>query len=488
MGSLPVKKSLLSPLDQYMPRMYSRVFLVFEVDDHDAAARRLGNGLTRLYRQLPYLRGRVSTVPNSGNRAEIMWSKDDAEPEWKELERPADMEASYQALAAARAPLERFNDAASIYGMFPAETDAPVFAASYIRLEGGLVVCFCLHHAVMDGGGHEHMARLWAVLSAANTDAEAEAAAAVISQADPDEPLDRLARLRDVSGSAEFAHLSCEELVSRHAEWQFTPPPDPSAPAGANGEPALVPDGVARIFRFSVAKLTEARTALSERGLGSPGQLTTNNLLTALFWSFLARIRLAKWQVEAVPVPIPDVGRHGFALNGRSRLGLAPGEYLGNVNIVALAEAPRAALEAAARCRHGALADDGGALEGLADVVVALATAAARVTRSHIAELLELIHQVPGINDIVPTWHIFGDRSLDLTATSWANQDWYTFNFGDGVGSPKFVRNPFFPIDGHTTVLPRWRGDEKEIIEVAMFLNRADAETIDRDEVWQSWS
>ncbi len=99
--------AIASPIDQIMPRTYTRIFLVWPVDDTAGAIARLSSGLMALCNQPPYLKGLLSPRPEQGNRLAIVWSAPDAAPALEEIFAPGDMP-SYRDLERTNAPLHHF--------------------------------------------------------------------------------------------------------------------------------------------------------------------------------------------------------------------------------------------------------------------------------------------------------------------------------------------------------------------------------------------
>jgi trichothecene 3-O-acetyltransferase len=453
------KQATLSPIDQLMPRTFTRIFLVFSTQDQDSTVSRLTAGLDKVCTQLPYLKG--SVVPaEHGSRLALRWSDADPVPMIEELETPDDMPTVAE-LENTGAPLRHFVDALSPLRVMATAQVNPALRAGWARLKDGLVVCICIHHAVMDGGGVGELAGLWAMVTREETVRDV--------QFDPEEPLHRLQRLQHAAG-VNMEAQSFEALIPRHKEYRLLSA-GPSPPM-----PDPLPTSTSHIFRFSASKLVKARDGLA--AFVETASLTVNNILTALVWSTITRTRLGRLGANHAA----QSSRLGFAVNGRSRLGadFAPGRYLGNVNLYGLAELPLEVLASASR-----LGSDTKAAADFGKAVDAIALAAGRITAAHVGEVLQLVAQAPDVADLAPGWN--GFHGLDLGFTSWANQDFYRFDFGEGIGVPRFVRVPFAQFDGLAIVLPR-RRDEDEIIEVVCFLNGDDIKALEQDDVWKSWA
>ena len=448
-----------------------------------------GEGLRKTYLQAPYLKGNVYSETQESNRLCIEWSDDDQGPDLQEIDVPDDMP-SYSTLKNERAPLHLFQARMCPVDVKPdhstADSRAAVFAASFSRLDGGLIVCVCVHHNVMDGTGVGFL--IGVLANNTRSDALNES-----SHIEPAEPLTRLTRLLGFAASTFGSHdiLSRDDLVSRHPEFAF-PSTSSSSPSNA-AVPKQTPKATSRIFAFPASRIDAAKSLLSS--VMKPELLTTYNILSTLAWSCITRIRSLR--VKA------SVSRRklGFAINGRKHLGkeLLDQPYLGNVNLFGLAILPDSGLDAASKCiySHQQGTPSVENLRELIPVICAVSSAVSRVSSSYIAEVISLVEATPNVLDISPGWSAW--NGPDLTLTSWANLGLYECDFGDGIGRPEFVRVPYAEFDGLVIILPRCRakGAERvesegqpkdEMIEMVVMLSRDDMEALERDEVWRSWT
>jgi hypothetical protein len=217
---------LLSPLDQYMPVSYNRVFLAFTCASatHTSAITALKNGFQLTCTQLPYLKGRVYNAEQHGGRLAISWSDQDPTPPFQEIDYPANSQMpSYaqlkqEGLASNRLPQALCPVMGYVAASFP-DGNAPVVAASYTLLDGGVLVCLCVHHNVMDGTGTGMIISLWG----RNTKG-------VFSEPLPDakEPRHRLERLKaSVVGHDSIpmndGGQTIESLLTLHPEYTSVP-------------------------------------------------------------------------------------------------------------------------------------------------------------------------------------------------------------------------------------------------------------------------
>jgi len=484
-----------------MTHTYTRIFLVFETENSAAAARRLGEGLKFLHHRLPYLGGNVSTDDDAGKQPKhqqtIRWCEPydedvggakytDIRPpavaRWREI-RPVTALPSIQQLKDTDAPLHHFTNELSPLGVMVPYSDGPVFAASYTRLDGGLVVCFCVHHLVMDGGGTAELAAMWARLCC---DGNAEL------EADPKEPLTRLERLLHATeigagkSQAWVRDMSLDDLMARHPEYRLAS--QSRAPAWPT-PPSDLPASTSEIISFSTAKLAEARDALQEH-LSVPSELSINSVLSSIIWSCVTRVRLQRqneWDAAAGGQRSDFKAKLGFAVNARRKLGdgFLGSKYLGNVNLYGLAPVDLGTLTGASLFDHYQMSA-ASERKAICTVIDAIAAAVNRIDNRHIGEVLALVDKLPDMEDMLPGWNSF--HSVDFAMTSWANQNFYEMDFGDMIGGkPLFVRVPHVQFDGLAITLPRRRNGSSERIEVVIFLNAKDLEALKADSVWNSW-
>ncbi|KAK4130818.1 hypothetical protein BT67DRAFT_389952 [Trichocladium antarcticum] len=499
--------AVLSPLDQYMPGLYTTIFLVFESAHPARAVDRLRTGLHMVNQRLPYLRGRVFATeannPRDRGRLAIQWSLADNGVTMTEacIDAGQDNAAAlpgmcFRQLKRKGAPLHYFPDSLSpLPALVDLKTDVgvPALAVNYALLAGGVVLGVSVQHAVADGSGMAELLRLFAHCTRSGGGG-GDAAPLTLGPPpppppppDPQEPLhrDRLLRLATTQGPRE--KLPFRTLLARHPEFGLL-----SDLVAAGGLPAWPPSpvGSSKVFAFDGAKLQAVKAALQAREPSPAAErITINTVLCAILWCCITRVRATRrdgaWSARR--------SKLGFAVNGRTRL--PPGEvvsgpsFLGNVNIYGLAEAAVSELEAAATAPIHVTA--------LGPAVRAIARAVRHITPEHIADVIELVDQAPDTQDIIPGWS--GIHTADMTITSWANMSLYDFDFGTGLGKPAFVRVPEMETDGLAIVLPRRRSVPEtcrgacsaaagvEGIEVVVAMYLEDMAALERDPVWASF-
>ncbi|KAF2246452.1 hypothetical protein BU26DRAFT_520923 [Trematosphaeria pertusa] len=465
----PEHSIILSPLDQTMPRAYIPTALVFATKNYELAISHLQAGLEKTCTQLPWLKGRIIERANERKQLAIRWDVTAPTPVIEEKDAPEGFPGFAQ-LVKTGGPAEYFQ-----YGMFPSsclarnqeveEPGAPVFGTSCVRIEGGLVFCASMHHAVMDGSGYGDFVRLWAE----NTRGSLGSSMAP----DPEEPLNRGGRLADAIGPpSKRDELTIESLLKEHREYKLrsseTHPPTSSSPS-----PEAIPPGTSKIFTFSVPKLRAVKTSFPPH-LIEDSFVTVNNVLCAILWSHVSSIRCSR---PEHPEPASD-SLFGFAVNGRRILGLneptAP--FLGNVTLLAQADAHMEELKAVS-------VEDPTAL---APVIYSIACAALLVDKAYIESLVQLASLLPDLSGMEPGWDAI--NGPDFNVTSWVYMGLYDCDFGDAVGKPELVRLPCLPVDGLAMILPkRMNSIGEETLEVMVVLRTDDMDRLSESETWRSW-
>ena len=480
----------LSPLDQYMPRIYVTIYLIFDTPDPSAAVNTLQAGVKELGSRLPYLRGSISTPEDPRGRMAITWSSSDAPLSLHPT--PTSLGTNpppYQQLRAENAPLHYFANTFPALiqtrtAANPGSPGSPAFAASYTLLDSAVVLGIAAHHSLADGTGVLELIR---VLAACTSHTPLPPSLSPL----PDEPLHRHTLLHSALPSPkEEPPLSFSTRLASLPEFCILSSPEVTT-SQANATDSSAPKGRAKLFTFSAARLETAREVLraGEYHL-DPAALSTNNILTAVIWACVSRARAARrgggggWAESG-----SGSGRSkmGFAINGRRQLKgeVSTRPYAGNVNLFGVPEFTSEMLEGiGAKCSA-----TGGGAAALAQVVKSIWEAIRRVDAGHVADVVALMEQAGDFaGDVGPSW--VRSNGPDLSVTSWANMDVYGCEFGEWLGRPVYMRVPDFVADGLVVVLPRDRTGREgkgEGIEVVVVLCADDVRFLEGDEVWGSW-
>ncbi|KAF2118690.1 transferase family-domain-containing protein [Lophiotrema nucula] len=457
---------LLSPLDQHAPRVYTRMALIFPVTDYEPAISNLQDALSKTCSQLPFLKGKVFEKGADDRRqAYITWNSGDPGPQLEEIPEPEGIP-SYEILRQDRSPLPA--------GIFPkvvpraeAGFEAPVLAASYTKIDGGLVICIAAYHKVLDGGGYGEILRVLAE----NT--RTSHADGVTGGLDADDILMRRERLQ--GGLPEMPKhvrsLDFDEILKHHPEYSLKSRQSQLHGAAAPGTPKAGA-GVNKVIAFSKQKLDLIRAALSDKLPAR--QLTVNNILTAIIWTSVTYVRTLRAEQ-----PISTTSKMDFSVSGRRFLGPAMIDppYLGNCLGYALTERPLDELS---------FIPSLDTIERLVPTIKAIATATGHLSTDFMYEIIELPNKNPDLTDLIPSWFLYGP--LDLHFTSWAQIGIYDLDFGPHIGRPQYMRTVVSEFEGIVTFLPRKRVEEgNESIEASVLLKAEDMERLSSDEAWRSW-
>ncbi|ERF75303.1 hypothetical protein EPUS_00095 [Endocarpon pusillum Z07020] len=462
---------LLSPLDQLMPRVYTRIFLIFKTYTASLAIDAFKRGLGKTCAHISYLKGYVYQPANQRGHLAVAWSDNLPTPEVSHKVR---LDLSYEVMISRGISLSTFKDdlcpvrSASDHST-PGKKN-PVLAASVGELEGGIFLSIAVHHNVMDGVGFGDLLDL----IAQNTKGVQRASATLL---DPDEPLYREPRLRQALDSGKELHhqdvdTDLKSLLANHPEYTMTPPSMPSQ----------FPACTSKLLIVTLEKIEATKQTLT----GSMPFLTTNMIVSSLLWSCITRVRCARAGTNAI-----QKSRLGMAVNGRQRLGagFANKNYLSNVNMYALTE-----LQVNKVTSCAATQEISGAIppREMIEVfeAVAASTSSDRISSRHVGEVVGIVDQLEDIRSLFPGWNFY--HGPDLSITSWANLNTYEADFGEYLGRPGLVRVSYAEFDGLCIILPRRRtqhsGGGQDVIEVIIRLQADDLARLQEDEVWKTWA
>ncbi|KAK5654936.1 hypothetical protein OQA88_6693 [Cercophora sp. LCS_1] len=476
----------LSPLDQYMPRVDVRVFLIFASPSPSDAIKTIQAGLDVLASQLPFLKGTVTLPPPSEpvavHRGRVAITTSPTDTPITLLHIPSSVgTTSFSELKASGAPISYFHNTFpqlldARRAANPTASGAPVFAASYALLDEGVVLGVATHHAVADGTGVSELIKFWGACTRGEMNISPRGDEVFIR----DELLWRgVGRVQDDT-EKRFGDV-LKELP------EFCVACEVAGTALSRGQ--ALPKGATALFTFDITRLEAARDSLKGK-VGDEKALTTNNVLCAVVWACVTKARLARKGGSLGA----ERSKLGFAVNGRRMLGhkFAEGPYLGNVNLFGVQEVDVEILaDIGSRCH--ATAD----LSSITPLIESAYEATRRVTASHIGQVMTLMDQAEDVRNVVPNW--VRSYGPDLSVTSWANMGLYESDFGAGLGHPEFMRTPYFESDGLIVVLPRKRVAKAappshdvntrtgENIEVVAVLCHDDIEVLKKDDVWKSW-
>ncbi|CRG88063.1 hypothetical protein PISL3812_05089 [Talaromyces islandicus] len=450
----------LTSLDLLMPGGYVGALLVFPMTQQSQALlTKLQNSLDLVCERIPWLMGRVcatSATERQRSTLEIRWTATDTPPR---ITNKGSISHAYEELSRAQIPLE--NIPADLWispsaGQIEPGSGAPVFAASLFQFADDKAVGLCIqtHHNAVDGFGFTEVLSLWARCM--------NEPGSQISSFSPS--LNRNGRLAKALDQNSTTNSSLDELFERHPEYSRHPPVLPTKVSACTSE----------ILTIAMKKIDGIKESLKPYLETAP---STNTIACVLLWSAITRARMRR---------NPDLrnktSRLPMAVNGRKRLDAdladAQNPYLGNTVLFSLVEM---AASDVSNCGQG----NASSMEQLAEAcgLVAKAQSSDRIDSRHIREVCSIVEGLEDYRSIFPGWELFGSR--DLFITSWADLNMYEFDFGEGLGKPRFVRIPYAQADGNVIILPRNRSATEERLEVVIMLQRDDLEVLREDSLWE---
>ncbi|KAL3462827.1 transferase family-domain-containing protein [Aspergillus heterothallicus] len=455
----------LTPADASMPRTYIRAVLVFgDASTQDQQTIKiLQSGLEDVSKQIPWLSGSVFPRPPTAREPYSLEIRCHANTTPALVDKRT-IDVSYKTASATGMQPEAIPETVwPVPGMIDDAlhtAGAPVFAASIFRFaDRGLGLCVCMHHNAVDGAAFSEIIRLWG---------RAVAESAFVVSSPLDGRCERLTRAL-ADDLAEISSVSTDELFQKHPEYSRLPPALPDTFASST----------CKLFTIPLHWFDTLKSLLAKHTSTPP---STNTILSALLWSTITRVR-RRASKSTRPSEI-QISRLVTAVNARPRLlqSFSPPDapyYLGNVIFYALTSFPAPSLASS----------DETPISNLAEICTAIHTSQSpsTITTRHVAEVHELITRTGDARTLFPGWDLFNSR--DLTITSWADFGLYGVDFGQGLGTPGFVRMPYIEADGVVIVLPRRRleGEEVEIgVEVMVMLRRDHMDALGEDEMWRT--
>lgn len=459
----------LTPYDQIMLRQITRFMLCFKLDQHtkeDDVLRALRKGLARTISQIPFLSGSVEYGEHR-NMVSVVYEESKEVmlrvahlhhemPEYDELcEDKIPLSALKEHLLS---PLPNFIN--------PKKKSQPIFSIQANLLKGGLILCVCVHHSVMDGVGQGLLMTALAANCTLASDPSNKIAGKLASQFNyiKDEISSR-GRL--------FADIRKEDGPQGH-DYQEYHIPDPSTVSPIDN--IAVAPCTARLFSFSDNRLKELKRAIMENipVSNSDRTISTNDAFGALAWHCitLARIRAGKLtadQTSKLVIPI-DCRNH------LQSYGL-PKPYLGNACICLVPSLPveKIVNSDTTGCRP---------LASLAPLSQLMRSTITNLSKAYILGLGYHANTFSGdINTMKPRMQSY--LGPDITYVSWADFKLHNLNFGSVLGTMDYFRCPYRALDGVVKVLPRGKGADWEVV-VEMEIDVMD-ELLREDGEWMKW-
>ncbi|KAL9043381.1 MAG: hypothetical protein Q9214_003431 [Letrouitia sp. 1 TL-2023] len=460
----PSKILTLSPLDQIMPRIYSRLILVFPTLDASVAAQYIRSSLSHTLELIPFLTGSVVPSPRGGGRVDVLNSNGQNAPldtlfEVQDLTaEKQELKLSLQDMREKNFPIEMLNSnlLAPVPALPPTGKPVRVVMARANVLEDGLLLCVAFHHSVMDVGGIAAVLKVWSGYCRAVHISEDEGRlghmknVALLSKGS----LDRSSRMTGREG------WSREGEVFR--EYKF---PDINTAA----MPAQLPQMGTAILRFEEDKLRALKEKLMSRitEKGAEQWVSTNDCLSALVWYLVTAARY-----HGGILSNEKESMLGFAINGRKKIDPPlPDTYVGNVNLYGTS---------VMRVSEMLNRDPDAAL---VEIALSIREAVRAVDSRRIHAVISFLDSQPDISALVPGFNNF--LGPDFALTSWADTVIGELDWGSRLGGKmEKVRIPSATFDGLGIVLPR-TGDGG--LEVLVGLKKDDLERIKGSEYLGIW-
>ncbi|KAL8721931.1 MAG: hypothetical protein Q9225_001487 [Loekoesia sp. 1 TL-2023] len=424
---------MLTPLDNIMPRVYTRLVLAFSHVEQSSVAKlseirsKLVTGLEETIKQVPLLAGKVSSVPGGSGRQCVVPSEG-----LKLYIRDLSDQLcwSYHDLERTKFPLASLDGTVlSPIDFFSLHAEPEVAFAQINFLDYGVLLTFCVHHAIMDITGVATILRIWAkhtVAASTTTDSP-------LADGDADFSMPFLDR-KTLLGSSD---LRSNAIPEKFPQYRFAAAVPSSSEIKNDERPtaSALPSMTAKIFHFPPSSLKELKD------MGQPTQpsdafVSTNDALSAFLWHSIAKARFS----ISLPEASPPVSALGFAVDGRSRLNPPlPPEYIGNVNIYAYASLPTSILMSPLPT-------------AVPSTAAAIRSSIIETTDVRIRDIISFINSVPRVSDIVPGFESF--LGPDVAVTNWNSTGLGGLQWGI-LGQVQAVRIPKANFDGLCIVLPK---------------------------------
>ncbi|GAW21905.1 hypothetical protein ANO14919_114320 [Xylariales sp. No.14919] len=449
----------LSPLEGLMPRAYVRQILCFPTTDSQAISA-LSRGLSGLARDVPYVLSRVvndtSGVVISGPCHTIgdifSWHDLSASINYATLEAGSFAPGAFQT-----------------HGIIPPDTLPPhpaspaVFRARASLVDGGLILCVAVHHAVTDITGYDALLKIWA--------AHCRDGSSLDIAFDPSW-MNRDPLFPEAGSSPTFAPIP--DLLHT-----VTPEESARRTGGPRvGETAQ--NYQTAIFHFPQQHLRALKDAVNEYiASQEPGSwVSTSDILSSLLWKATIEAQEDSFLNTSETATDEDtrMSTLSFPVQFRSVLRPPlPRGFLGAAFVMTNARVPHKDVrlissnskstvqgqESEVEAGMGVLANAVD-ISVLAKVALAIRRSIQRINDAAVRGVLAYLEAHPGTNPEAPI--ILGPPRHDaggsgISVVSWADQYVYGLNWGDAVGRCDAVRLPKMGYKRDPIVLPRMSSD-----------------------------
>ena len=442
----------LSPLDQIMVRGIVRLILCFPVRDHSHRSliiQTLQKGIDETVKQMPYLSGSIRERENARREIEVVYKHGDTvQLLVKDL---GGKLPTYQELRRKQMPPSYFKD--DLFSPLRNMPDAgrklhPVMVMQASFVQGGVFLCACFHHSVLDGSGFAFLLNVLGKNCANVREPELQRVG--------EDSLER-------GGLFQNLH-DVPDCKSDGFPEYFLKDPNSLVPPEAGGDEHPTTARLFHVRKSALQKLKES--ALPE---GGHRWISTLDALNALAWSCVTRARFPRYNSQAE-------SRFCIFVNCRRRIhGYVPKDFIGNVCVGAQAKLTSAEV---VNSRLSVLAEH-------------IRQSITSVNKEYVLGLVKHVKEYSGdLNCIKPGIQSYMGNDINLV--SWVTFNVYEMDFGPYLGKPEWFRCPWRTLDGTVKILPERKtprpGSTEAGFEVNVELREDDMKRLLQDPKWISFT
>jgi hypothetical protein len=344
----------------------------------------------------------------------------------------------------------------------------PIFGFKATRLQGGLVLCFLVHHWAVDGTGTSIIIHTFS--EGCNQGfKDFQKTKVDVSESARTSFLDQLSKVREAQITGRKMLCNIEWKDSREADSISDPPSYRRKQDSHKSVTEPVKNPVCKIFKIPSDDLKDLKYAIStalqaspHTHSGRPEWVSTNDVVSALIMRCITRSR-------RLEVTQPTISAH-ITINARQKLDPPiPADYIGNCVTSCKVPLPYATL----------IQKD---IVSLALIARSIRTGITEVNNNRVRHIASWIRAKEDADVIDFDWAYYGN-TWDYGLVSWANMGQYDLDFG--FGKPLHVRQPICAFSDSCRMLPRMRDGSQEII---IGLEAEDMERLRGDDVWRRWT
>ncbi|KAF8861992.1 hypothetical protein BDZ45DRAFT_617871 [Acephala macrosclerotiorum] len=412
MGSAGSLVHQLSPVDHLSPRVHVPKLLYFASEEEpDVIVETLRDGLAKSVLALPILGGTVGLLPGAAQKGTLAiqapYFKADDILSVKDVRNDYD----FKEIKSRHFPPDALSG--EIFAAEVAANPRRVLHAQANFIRGGVVLVFAIHHCVVDETGIFDVVKLWSAFCCG-----ADGSGLVKPEWTDRSPLmkgEGTGRLADHPEYNLLPEDKSATLESKPAEY-ISKASDTSSSA---------------IFFFSDDSLAQLKRSADQKADGD--WISTNDALCALIWSRVTKAR------HSVGMGDATYSMFNMIVNGRSRMDPPMSdEYMGNVVFVSKAISGLDALTSSSE---------------LADLASIIRKSVLEVDNKAIKDKVKAVASVDDIGRLAPGgYNSFG---RNVGCTSWANQAYYSLDWGKALGTIERVRWRKTISDGIFVIFPR---------------------------------